>query len=75
MVQLVKDVEFAFAEAYTATVSEYSGLSDAGGREANYRQHFCEELMRIWEEGAAFSQVVLLNGTGIRGLQVYYCLT
>lgn len=48
--QLVKDVEFAFAEAYTAAVSEYSGLSDAGGREANYRQHFCEELMRIWEK-------------------------
>lgn len=47
-VQLVKDVEFAFAEAYTAAVSEYSGLSDAGNREANYRQHFCDELNRIW---------------------------
>ncbi len=46
--QLIKDVEIAFAEAYTAAVSEYSGLSDAGNREANYRQHFCDELYRIW---------------------------
>ena len=48
--QLIKDVEFAFAEAYTAAVSEYSGLSDAGNREANYRQHFCDELYRIWKQ-------------------------
>lgn len=48
--QLVKDVEIAFAKAYTATVSEYSGMGDAATRESNYRQHFCDEMNAIWKE-------------------------
>lgn len=48
--QLVKDVEVAFAKAYTAAVSEYSGMGDEGAREANYRQYFCDELNAIWEK-------------------------
>ncbi len=48
--QLVKDVEFAFAQAYTAAASEYAGLSSEGNREANYRQRFCEEFDRIWRQ-------------------------
>lgn len=47
--QLVKDVEIAFAKAYTATVSEYSGMGDAATRESNFRQHFCDEMNTIWE--------------------------
>lgn len=47
--QLVKDVEIAFAKAYTATVSEYSGMGDAATRESNFRQHFCDEMDAIWE--------------------------
>lgn len=47
--QLVKDVEIAFAKAYTATVSEYSGMGDAATRESNFRQHFCEEMDAIWK--------------------------
>jgi len=46
--QLVKDVEVAFAKAYTAAVSEYSGMGDEGTREANYCQYFCDELNAIW---------------------------
>lgn len=48
--QLVKDVEIAFAKAYTATVSEYSGMGDAATRESNFRQHFCDEMNTIWKE-------------------------
>lgn len=48
--QLVKDVEIAFAKAYTATVSEFSGMGDAATRESNFRQHFCDEMNTIWEE-------------------------
>lgn len=48
--QLVKDVQIAFAKAYTAAMSEYSGLGDEGTREANYRQCFCDELNKIWRE-------------------------
>lgn len=48
--QLVKDVEVAFAKAYTAAVSEYSGMGDEGTREASYRQYFCDELNKIWAE-------------------------
>lgn len=47
--QLVKDVEIAFAKAYTATVSEYSGMGDMATRESNFRQHFCDEMDTIWE--------------------------
>ena len=47
--QLVKDVEIAFAKAYTATVSEYSGMGDMATRESSYRQHFCDEMNTIWE--------------------------
>lgn len=47
--QLVKDVEIAFAKAYTATVSEYSGMGDMATRESNFRQHFCDEMNTIWE--------------------------
>lgn len=48
--QLVKDVEIAFAKAYTATVSEYSGMGDMATRESNFRQHFCDEMNTIWEK-------------------------
>lgn len=48
--QLVKDVEIAFAKAYTATVSEYSGMGDEAARESNFRQHFCDEINTIWEK-------------------------
>lgn len=47
--QLVKDVEIAFAKAYTAAVSEYSGMGDMATRESNFRQHFCDEMNTIWE--------------------------
>lgn len=47
--QLVKDVEIAFAKAYTAAVSEYSGMGDMATREDNFRQHFCDEMNTIWE--------------------------
>lgn len=47
--QLTKDVQVAFAKAYTAAMSEYAGLGDAATREANYRQQFCEELDKIWD--------------------------
>lgn len=48
--QLVKDVEIAFAKAYTAAVSEYSGMGDEASRESNFRQHFCDEMNTIWKE-------------------------
>lgn len=48
--QLAKDMQIAFAKAYTAAMSEYSGLGDEGTREANYRQRFCDELDKIWKE-------------------------
>ncbi len=48
--QLVKDVEIAFAKAYTATVSEYSGMGDGVTREISFRQHFCDEMNTIWEK-------------------------
>ncbi|MDE7223817.1 MAG: hypothetical protein K2O34_08575, partial [Acetatifactor sp.] len=48
--QLVKDAEIAFAKAYTATVSEYSGMGDEAARESNFRQHFCDEMNTIWEK-------------------------
>lgn len=48
--QLVKDLQIAFAKSYTAAMSEYAGLGNEGAREASYRQHFCEELDKIWKE-------------------------
>ncbi len=46
--QLVKDVEVAFARAYTATMSQYCMGSEAS-RESDYRQRFCEEMNTIWK--------------------------
>lgn len=46
--QLIKDVQTAFAKAYTQAMSEYAGMSEAGMREANYRQLFYEALEDIW---------------------------
>lgn len=51
--QLVKDTEAAFAEAYTAAMSEYSSM-DATSREANYRQLFCEVMNRIWYDRCGY---------------------
>ncbi|MDE5952147.1 MAG: hypothetical protein K2H12_11265 [Acetatifactor sp.] len=48
--QLVKDMQIAFAKAYTAAMSEYAGLGNKENREASYRQHFCDELNKIWKE-------------------------
>ncbi len=48
--QLVKDMQIAFAKAYTAAMSEYAGLGNGENREASYRQHFCDELDKIWKE-------------------------
>lgn len=48
--QLVKDVEIAFAKAYTATVSEYSGMGDEYTREFYFRQYFADEMNTIWEK-------------------------
>lgn len=44
--QLVEDVQEAFAKAYTASISEYSGFH--GNVEDQYRQLFCEEMDKIW---------------------------
>lgn len=52
--QMVKDTEAAFAEAYTAAMSEYSGMGDAATREANYRQLFCEAMNRIWKDRCGY---------------------
>lgn len=52
--QLVKDTEAAFAEAYTAAMSEYSSMGDAATREANYRQLFCEAMNRIWKNRCGY---------------------
>lgn len=52
--QLVKDTEAAFAEAYTAAMSEYSSMGDAATREANYRQLFCEAMNRIWKDRCGY---------------------
>lgn len=54
--QLVKDVQIAFAKAYTAAMSEYAAYAELDSdearkaREANYRQRFCDELDKIWKE-------------------------
>lgn len=50
--QLVKDVQTAFAKAYTQAMSEYAGMSEAGMREANYRQLFYKAFEDIWLGGS-----------------------
>lgn len=52
--QLVKDTQAAFAEAYTAAMSEYSSMGDAATREANYRQLFCDAMNRIWKNRCGY---------------------
>lgn len=66
--QLVKDMQIAFAKAYTAAMSEYAGLGNAGTREASYRQHFCDELDKIWEKrcGLIADSTNIDWGAGIR---------
>lgn len=46
--QLVEDVQTAFAKAYIAAMSEYSGSGDAQNAEDNYRRLFCQEMNKIW---------------------------
>lgn len=52
--QLVKDTQDAFAYAYTAAMSEYSGMGDAATREANYRQLFCDKMNEIWKTRSGY---------------------
>ncbi len=51
--QLVKDVQTAFAKAYTQAMSEYAGISDPQMREANYRQLFYQAFEEIWCGGSS----------------------
>lgn len=59
--QLAKDVQIAFAKAYTAAMSEYSGLGNEEARVANYRQRFCDELNRIWKERSGVDPSGMIN--------------
>lgn len=50
-VQLVEDVQVAFAKAYTQAMSEYSSMVSLGrveDAEDNYTRHFRDEMNKIW---------------------------